>query len=79
MISIVPISFLLSCYLTESLSMPCGSPLEIARHRGPLRRIRRRRPLVKGGDEYPAREVESREMFDASLFCYFLLNITATN
>ena len=35
--------------------------------------------LIKGGNECPAHEVESREMCDAALPSYFLLKVTTAN
>ena len=79
MISIVPMSFLLSCYLSESLSMPSSSPSENREPSESTASDPKAETLVKAGDECPAHEVESREMCDASLLSYFLLNVTTTN
>jgi hypothetical protein len=70
MISIVPMPFLLSCYLSESLSMPCSAPP------GSTVPEPKTETPAQGRGECPAPEVVSREICGASLLSYLLLKVT---
>ena len=59
--------------------MPCSSPSENRAPSESMASEPKAETLVKAGDECPAHEVESREMCDASLPCYFSFNVTTTN